>query len=260
MIAIRERHVASALEVCSEAVWRRRTVQVDLIFAQATFRVISLRIDPCWSRDDVRAVFAKLRRHSSEAGVVTLIAGYFSTMFRDETLFRRGAPVAPEDDGPASELADAALSHLTELHQPCWTYRAFSGGRLDITSRLDRVYTSLPSAIFSFEFGSASVQGDIYRRGGPSDHLPVVVWLRRRGPWDRRLLSPVDRGTFEDPRFYVALHASVAWCRLGDVAEAQEQSEAVKVVAREVAADTDLWPFAAVVPSARDRARLALRV
>lgn len=63
-VAILKRVVASAFGVRSEAVWRGRIVQVDLTFAQAALRIISLHIDPIWSRDDVRAAFAELCRRS----------------------------------------------------------------------------------------------------------------------------------------------------------------------------------------------------
>lgn len=187
------------------------------------------------------------------------MAGDFNSVVGDEVRFRRGAPPAPAGDGALSDIADGALEHLTELRQPCWTFRAFAGGRLQVASRHDRVYTSMPSAVFSFFAGSAIVQGYIYRRDGASDHLPVLVRLRRRARRDPRLLPPVGRRVFERPTLYKALHSCISICTQEDVGGAQDQLEALEVVARDLAADRDLWPFSAGVATARDKARLALR-
>lgn len=259
VVSISSRLSAKARDVRHETVIRGRILQVDVVFAAAVLRILSVHVDPRWSGDELRAAFEAILARSDQAGVVSFVAGDFNSIVGDEVRFRRGAPAAPAGDGATGELADAALSHLTELHQPCWTYRAFVEGRIAVASRLDRVYSSLPSAAFSLLAGPAAVRGDILRRDGPSDHLPVVVRLRRRVFRDPRLLPPVDRRVFEHPLYYEALRKRIAISDPSSASDAQEQLEALKEVARDVALYKDLWPFAAGVATARDKARLALR-
>lgn len=151
------------------------------------------------------------------------------------------------------------MADLLELHQPGWTHRRFRHGRLHGASRIDRLYLAMSSAAFSLFVATAAVVGEVFDKGYPSDHLPVVARVapaRRRDP---RILPPIDRRIFEAPAFFATLASRCIVSLCVSVAEAQDQLAAIKSCVRGLAFDHQFLPFVTGAPTARDRARLAVR-
>lgn len=72
-------------------------------------------------------------------------------------------------------------------------------------------------------------------------------------------MPPLDRRVFEDPLIYEVLRRWVSFERCVDIADAQKQLVAFKLIVREVAQQRDLWSFRSGTATARDEARLAIR-
>lgn len=223
-------------------------------------RLITVHVDPSWSRPVLRRVFGEIQASTRSPGVVSFVGGEFNSIMGTEVRFRREAGAAAPGDGTAGDIADGALEHLLEFQQPSWTLRRFAGRVLDVASRIDRIYASLPSVALSFLSGSCAVNGQLFDRDSAIDHLPVMLLLRRRRRRrDARVLPPFDRRIFECERFYKVLASRIRIESCATVADAQAQLTAFKLVAREVSGQCDLRSFQEGVPTARDKARLAIR-
>lgn len=109
---VRASPISRATEVSEATIRRGRMLQVDLRLRGRTLRLISVHIDPSWPRVTLRHVFAE---RTSAHDRVSCVCGDCNSIVGDEVRFQRGTQAAPAGGGPAGELADTALVHMTEM-------------------------------------------------------------------------------------------------------------------------------------------------
>ena len=137
---------------------------------------------------------------------------------------------------PLSDYFDGKLCDLVELHQPDFLHCRTNGGRIRHLSRIDRVYTNVPSCELLDMWAVAAARGKFCAL--PSDHLPVSVRLMKK-PTARS--APVVR-----PRVAKAEAFSGAVERLwklraisSAVGSLAELKDCFRCAAREVAVSAD---------------------
>lgn len=137
------------------------------MFHNRRLRLVCLHVDPSLSLRRLRDAFALMRRFWQDEAALTVVAGDFNLISRDDSRFQAGGGVGGQGDWTRREVAEDAVSGLLELHQPGMTHRRFRDGRLCCASRIDRVYVSLSPAAFSLFVGIASVRGNLFDREFP---------------------------------------------------------------------------------------------
>ena len=88
-----------------------------------------------------------------------------------------GKVCTPKVD-PLSDYFDDRLSNFVELHQPGFTHCRTNEGKIRHLSRIDRVYTNVPSSELLDMWAVAAARGKFGAL--PSDHLPVSVRLTKK--------------------------------------------------------------------------------
>ena len=134
---------------------------------------------PLQKRVVVDTIRACCDRHP---GAWVFVFGDFNFSYRDDSCVSfegggDGKACTPKVD-PLSDYFDDKLCDLVELHQPDLIHCRANEGRIRHLSRIDRVYTDIPSCELLDMWAVASARGKFGAL--PSDHLPVSVRLMKR--------------------------------------------------------------------------------
>jgi endonuclease/exonuclease/phosphatase family metal-dependent hydrolase len=184
ILAIDKRLCSRVGDVCVEVLEEGRVIAACLGEGESSVLIVAVHIDPMKTPqakrvlvDDIRAC---CRRHH---GAWIFVLGDFNFSYRDDTCVYVGgtcddASVRTPKADPLSDYFDDRLSNLVELHQPDFTHCRMNEGRVRHLSRIDRVYTSIPSCELLDMWAVASVWGSF--DAVPSDHLPVSVKMSRK--------------------------------------------------------------------------------
>lgn len=259
IIAVR-RTLAALFDSCDSFVLQRgRLCGIDLRRDGKRLRFVNVHIDPALTRPELRRQLGDLKEALHIDDGVAFLAGDFNIIAEDDFRYQHQALVAQPGDGWASGALQEALSEMTEMRQEGWTYRRFDRGCMVTASRIDRAYISLRPDVLHRFVSIVCAAGCILDRDAPSDHLPLVTSISQRRRRDPRVDRPIDRRTFEDPRFYQELLKRCAITGGLSVADAYDQLTSFKAVARALARERDLVVFRLGEQTPRDCARLAMR-
>ena len=160
-----------------------RMIAVFMGDRESFLLLIAVHIDPMkiplQKRVVVDAIRACCDRHP---GAWVFCFGGFNFSYRDDSCVSfeggdDGNVCTPKVD-PLSDYFDDKLCDLVELHQPDFIHCRTSGGRIRHLSRIERVYTNVPSCELLDMWAVATARGKFGAL--PSDHLPVSVRLVKK--------------------------------------------------------------------------------
>ena len=114
----------------------------------------------------------------------TIVGGDWNCTASDEPRLNPVEGSFTHDRSTVAKLTEAALETFTELHQPHFTRRGTSGGIINNLSRIDRIYSNLPTCELLDRKPRVATIGLITTMTSPSDHVPISVVFEElgRGP------------------------------------------------------------------------------
>ena len=114
----------------------------------------------------------------------TLVGGDWNCTASDEPRLNPVEGSFTHDRSTVAKLTEAVLETFTELHQPHFTRRGTSGGIINNLSRIDRIYSNLPTCELLDRKPRVATIGLITTMTSPSDHVPISVVIEEpgRGP------------------------------------------------------------------------------
>lgn len=182
-----------ARDVTAVEVIRGRVLCVDAVLPEGALCFLSEYVDPSWMRADLRGAFGLIREVTTDQSVLSFVGGDFNSIVASEVKFGGAEAQLCLAMGWRETSRAARWRTCLSFSNCAGHFGGFSGSALDVASWIDRIYTSLPSAVMCLLSGSCVVQGDLLERKAASGHLPVVLRLSRRRDRDPRVPPPVDR-------------------------------------------------------------------
>lgn len=104
--------VAVSKSLAQRAAVRGRTLQVDVVMLSGRLRFLCLHADPSLSLRGLQGAFALMSRCWQDEAALTMVAGEFNLISRDDARFQSGGGVGGRGDGTRGEVVEDAVSGL----------------------------------------------------------------------------------------------------------------------------------------------------
>ena len=150
-----------------------RVLELCLIGCDHFLNLFNVHIDPNYSLAQKKRVIDVLAQ-SIQHGMHNIFMGDFNFVHSNECRYNGHDKQEVANGDPTAVYKEDKMTMMTECFQPEYTRRQMLHSELHSLSRLDRIYSSLPSV----DLMDSSIQCQTYmsvvKQSLPSDHTPFV--------------------------------------------------------------------------------------
>jgi endonuclease/exonuclease/phosphatase family metal-dependent hydrolase len=169
-----------------------RCIVVTIYTELQPITFVNLHLPPIYEATRKKHIFHRIRDYLSSSPSLVFLLGDFNFITSEEHRFDPQAVTHVSADHALSLHFDAVLDQFCELHQGDFTRKRIRDGRITRMSRLDRIYTNMPTAHLLELRPQKRVFALLTDPEFPSDHVPVISVLAapRTSPPARPRIKP----------------------------------------------------------------------
>ena len=140
---------------------------------------INTHVQPKCTSAEKFSKFCRVRRVSVVRRSVAFVASDFNFVLKDEPRYDISTGKEKNTDAAMADRFATTMDNLTELRQDMPTRRRKDGDRISVTSRIDRIYTSIhPVDLMDMKIDCKALD-NVFSSRMLSDHSPVIAKLHK---------------------------------------------------------------------------------